>query len=75
MNALRPLQQTPKERLQYVASQSKPCPHEVAPPSYLTAIGLLIFMLSMIGVGIVASMVGSEIMSQYARRLLEFVSP
>lgn len=75
MNALHQLHQTPKERLEYVASQSKPCPHEVAPRNYLTVIGLLIFMLSMIAVGIVGGMVGSEIMGQYARRVMDFVSP
>ena len=75
MNALERMRQTPKERLQYVASQSKPCPHEVAPRNYLTAIGLLLFMLSMIAVGIVGGMVGSEIMGQYARRIMEFIVP
>ncbi len=67
--------QTPKERLQYVASQSKPYPHEVQPRNYLTVIGLLLFILSMIAVGIVGGMVGSEIMGQYTRRMMEFIVP
>ena len=75
MNAIRPVHQTPKERLQYIASQSKPCPHEVAPRNYLTAIGLLLFMLSMIVVGIMGGMLGSEIFGQYIRRVMESVLP
>lgn len=75
MNAHHPLHQTPKERLKYVASQSKPYRHEVAPRNYLAAIGLLLFILSMLAVGISAAMVGSELFGQYARRITELIVP
>ena len=75
MNAISKMHQTPKERLEYIASQSKPCPHEVAPRNYLTVIGLLVMVLSMIAVGIVGGAVGSEVLGQYARRIMEFIVP
>jgi hypothetical protein len=75
MNALHPVHQTPKERLEYVASQSKPCPHEVAPRNYFTTIGLLLFMLVMIAVGIMAAMLGSDILGEYARRIQDMALP
>lgn len=75
MNALHPVHQTPKERLEYVASQSKPCPHEVAPRNYFTTIGLLLFMLCMIIVGIMAATLGSDVISEYARRIREMALP
>ena len=75
MNDMRPVHQTPKERLEYVASQSKPCPHEVAPRNYFTMIGLLLFMLAMIVVGIMAATLGSEIFEAYAREIRELIVP
>lgn len=75
MNAIHRIDQTPKERLEYVASQSKPCPHEVAPQNYLTAIGLLLLVVSMVAVGIVAAMLGTDLLGEYARRIRELALP
>ena len=63
--------QTPKERLQHVAKVSRPFHHELFGPNYLIGIALLMLLLTLVGVGIAAGVLGSDVLGSYARAILE----
>ena len=64
--------QTPKQRLEHVARVSRPFHHEVATPNYLIALGLLCMLLALIGLAVVVSRLGSDLIGGYARQVIEW---
>jgi ABC-type Na+ efflux pump permease subunit len=73
MNTARKLNETPKERLERVARSSRPFRRELRGPNYLIAAALLLLFLSMVVVGIVGGTLGSNVVAEYARRIMEWV--
>jgi hypothetical protein len=60
---------TPQERLEHVAKASKPFHHELWGPNYLIAVGLLLLILILVGLGIVSGILSSELMREHAQQI------
>jgi len=69
MNIPQEHSQTPKERLQHVARASRPFHHELWGPNYLIAVGLLLLILALVGVGIVGGILGSDVVREHAQQI------
>jgi hypothetical protein len=75
MHAAHPPHETPKQRLQRIASSAHPFRREIAGPYYLTAIGLSMLVLSLLAVGILGGMLGIDVIGAYTHRIIELSLP
>jgi len=71
MNTTPKLRELPKERLERVASASRPFRRELGGPNYLIAIALVLIILSIVAVALIGGTLGSNIFAEYARRIME----
>jgi hypothetical protein len=75
MQTIRKLNETPKERLLRVERSSRPFRRELGGPTYLIAVTLLLLAILIVAIGIIGGMIGSEILNEYARRIIEWALP
>jgi hypothetical protein len=75
MNPAHKLNETPKERLVRVAESSQPLRRELRGRNCLIAAGLLLLLFTLVVVGIVGGMLGSDVVAGYARRISEWARP
>ncbi len=75
MNAQLPVRKTPKQRLEHIAIISRPFRWEVRTPNYLIAVSLLILLAILIVIAVVGGVLGSEIVGEYARSVVEWAWP
>jgi hypothetical protein len=75
MTIARKQNETAKERLERVAKSSEPFRRELRGPKYLIVAGLLLLILSVVVVGTVGAILGSDVVSQYTTRIMEWARP
>jgi hypothetical protein len=63
--------QSSKERLEYVARASKPFHRELWGPNSLIAVGLLLLLLTLVGVGIVGGILSSDVVKAHAQQIFD----
>jgi ABC-type Na+ efflux pump permease subunit len=75
MNTVPKLDESPKERLERVARSGRPFHRELRGPNYLFGAALLLLFLSMVVVAIVGGTLASDVVAEYARRIMEWAWP
>jgi hypothetical protein len=75
MHAHLPVRETPKQRLEHIAAVSRPFRWDVRAPNYLIAVSLLFLLAILVAIAVVGGTLGSEIVGEYARTIVEWAWP